>query len=109
MSTKIIAVGPPKEAALYFESVLPMDLASGFLAMARKDETDPLFDHRLHLPLQEPEKVKEVVESLLPDIDNAYGHYVAQFGTTAWVPFSLLARNVIKKGRGKPTGRGSWY
>lgn len=66
----VIALGPPKEAALYFDRVLPIDMAKGFM----RPPADPDFD--LSIPYYDGKVSEDVVQSLLPGYSNSRDAYV---------------------------------
>lgn len=59
---KVIAIGPPKEAALYFDRVLPVDLARSLLLQRRSVE-----EKSNYIPFEQGVFDKNVIDSLLGD------------------------------------------
>ena len=84
--SKVVAIGPPKEAALYFDKVLPLDLSSNVFTYFSKVQNDgPLCDEGLTLPL-DPDEVRRIVESLALGDQSIEFAYWKQAANTMWLP-----------------------
>ncbi|MES2046514.1 MAG: hypothetical protein V4475_21800 [Pseudomonadota bacterium] len=91
---KVISFGPPKEAALYFDQVFPMDLSfSWFTALGLKGGSDSgfLYDMQsMGIPFDGKSFDENVVQSLLPNTKNASLIYANQLASNSWMPISII-------------------
>jgi len=98
-TNKVIALGPPKEAALYFEEVLPLDLSYSWLTALgiRDSESEGLLSDIEHLgiPFDGASFDEKIVESLMPRTNNAADVYVNQLAAGSWLPLSLILAHVL--------------
>jgi hypothetical protein len=95
---RVIAFGPPKEAALYFEQVLPLDLSMGwFGALGIDFESGHLADAtQLGIPFDNARFDEEVVKSLLPGVDDPLRLYANQLAVTSALPITILLSALSK-------------
>ncbi|WP_156170008.1 hypothetical protein [Aurantiacibacter luteus] len=89
MAKSVVAVGPPKEAALYFDEVLPMDFSTSLYAQFYSGDKNEIFDPSLHLPIDNMDELVEVLRSLLPNHDDALDYYWRQWRTANWLLTSI--------------------
>ena len=93
-ASRIACLGGPKEAALYFDHVFPIDLCTpSVLSHARPAESSPPFDEilALHVPALDNALFDPVVESLLGGRGEAFRQYVRQSLMSGALLFTEMA------------------
>lgn len=84
--SKVIALGPPKEAALYFERVLPFDLGHSLLLQNKPEES------ALYIPFNGGEFDRGVVESLIGH-HSSYNIYLEMTNVALAIQFYRLMQD----------------
>lgn len=93
-SHSVLAIGPPKEAALYFDRVFPVDFGHAFLGSVRKSEFDPAN----FIPFDGARFSDAVVQSLLPDVDKSSDIYKKIVEASfAFLVLDFLAEESLRK------------
>jgi len=82
----ILVVGPPKEAALYFERIFPFDLAISLTQAIHKRDVSN------NIPFNDVQFDRDVVKSLLPDVTDSEDVY----SEITKVSMLLAVQNIIR-------------
>ncbi len=100
-SKKVATIGPPKEAALYFDEVLPIDFGTQtFTSLPRSSKilTDVGRDIRdLSLPVTDFDLRHKVLQSLLPNSADPNALYHEQTSATMWFAIAAMLSTFDKK------------
>jgi len=99
ITNKVISFGPPKEAALYFDEVLPFDMALGMLAtlphIGKNYESAGINS----IPIENSNFRKDVVENLLRR-DDAMDLYLEHAALTGSFLFIKILSELKSRGKG---------
>ncbi len=94
MAARVIAFKAPKEAALYFDEVLPFDFGANMIAHAAACDPDDLFGfERLEVPLHDYELSDKVLKSLGGENAAVEPIYRESLLRYAWIIFATIYSN----------------